>query len=535
MPSGRSPLSRIETNIAHKNDENTEEEKPTKHLLQRSKSALRHGLITSKSFGATQPTVPKLKQNLSFSTQPKRVLPTISLIKRANSMQTLSQTSKKHKPLVNRTQQRASTRSPQGSIFQEIDTPISKLPNDCLLTIFRYLSCFEDYCTMMSVCQRWRRLASQPHIWRDTQFEYTQFYNRLAMLPKLQRSFKQLHFIRRLTITNKEAPNVMIAFNRRQIEIRPFQRVEELCLINISLVDIKCLVTWLKDTLKVVTCRKIRTHQSRQTYKPLQSFDLNIFSELYQLQHLFVEFAEPVVLSSIYVSLFPLSISNSERKLPASLKAFSMINVLDYEQQLIGPTDRDFIHSVPFPLNEEQQRKINMMLDRWIASENHLVSKYQAFSYLSNLTSLTLDCVSSFTAKVWRTCYIPIAGKLTYLSMKRWPGQGERDSPTTILSKRRLAEPFVETNITPVRTTTPITLDTNIDDVEMALSDFITSLLCIEEMRLDLFMCDTGLINGIQRLKKRYKLEHENVKADKQHIKAYKGSFLNKFKITFVT
>lgn len=49
-------------------------------------------------------------------------------------------------------------------LFSTTDTPVYTLPNDCLLAIFKLCGDFENYCTLLNVCRRWRALASQPFL-----------------------------------------------------------------------------------------------------------------------------------------------------------------------------------------------------------------------------------------------------------------------------------------------------------------------------------------------------------------------------------
>jgi hypothetical protein len=51
-----------------------------------------------------------------------------------------------------------------GDLFYTNDTPVAALSNDCLLAIFELCSDLENFCTLLSVCRRWRALASQPFL-----------------------------------------------------------------------------------------------------------------------------------------------------------------------------------------------------------------------------------------------------------------------------------------------------------------------------------------------------------------------------------
>lgn len=52
----------------------------------------------------------------------------------------------------------------ESDIFACIDTPVHTLPVDCLISIFEYCEGFENYCTLLGVCRRWRSIAAQPFL-----------------------------------------------------------------------------------------------------------------------------------------------------------------------------------------------------------------------------------------------------------------------------------------------------------------------------------------------------------------------------------
>ncbi|KAI7905005.1 uncharacterized protein BX663DRAFT_307584 [Cokeromyces recurvatus] len=388
-------------------------------------------------------------------------------------------------------------------IFSEIDTPIYNLPTDCLISIFKLCRGFENYCSLLGVCRRWRSIASQPFLWRELDCEWSVFSKQIDLLHQPRRTFVQFEYIRTLTLTNKHKtvirdPTIDI------VKIPPIKQLTELRLIDLDLTDISFLISWQKDITKL-HCENIQITDNR-------SVNIVMFSGLRQLESLYLHFARPSALGHAYFTLT----RDENRKLlykrlfPQSLRVLSINNTYDYEETLYSATTRDLL-----VMRDSDQDDI---IVRWLQLEEKLVQKYQIFTSLHSLTSLSLGRVSAFTSRVWRQCLIPCSTKLEYLKMKHWEGLGKRESPQKYFERARTSMLRRGTN--------------EMDDVELALSEFISSLKNIKKIELHCFRCGPGIMNGLKRLKQRYRLVVDN--NDGGHIEDFQDKLLLDFKIIFL-
>lgn len=280
-------------------------------------------------------------------------------------------------------------------------------------------------------------------------------------------------------------------------KIAPPVQLKELNLFHMNITDIVYLTSWLQD-ITVLRCRNTQISQK---------FYMAAFVRLHYLKTLEIHFERPCAFNYHHFSLGHHS-SLGSPQLPKTIQTFSLSNIYDTEEYL----DRR-LHPIynDNPLNME-----NINSD-WLALEHNIVMKYHILTSLCNLRSLKLGQVSSFTARVWRECLIPCGMRLEYLSMKHWKGLGRRESPQS-LANRRLQQD-----------------DILIDDVETALSEFISSLKHIKKLRLDDFQCGPGLVQGITKLDKKYAI-YTPYKQDKnEQISRYSDKLLDHCLISFTS
>ncbi|KAI8084307.1 uncharacterized protein B0P05DRAFT_535045 [Gilbertella persicaria] len=371
------------------------------------------------------------------------------------------------------------------SFKDEYDVPINRLPTDCLISIFQHCQDFETYCALLSVCHTWRSIGTQPFMWRKTAISWKTMYRQVNILHLPRRRFDQMHYIRSLTITDH---NKDIQYPIIDIKLSPFRALRELYLINMSLADIDCLISWLRH-IKKLCCQHTYIGQ-----RP--NLRLTMFSQLHQLEYLQIDFAEHCNLGLSRSTFLSDSQGDKKEQLPSTLKTLSLWGVYDYEEVLFEPQVN----------HQEEQNTIAY----WLQVENTLVQKYHVFASLSNLTSLSLGYVSSFTSRVWRECMLPCANTLLYLDMHQW--DSKRESPEMSL-RRRLTEENVK------------------DDAEEALAEFIGALNHIKEIQLDAFVCSQGLVDGLAALDKKYEILHGLDKEDDLKIESFMNKQLIQFKI----
>lgn len=263
----------------------------------------------------------------------------------------------------------------------------------------------------------------------------------------------------------------------------PFTRLETLHLNHINLRDIGYITRWIKDVTSI-HCRNIPVNRSETQCLP-------DFSGMTKLNTLKLHFVKKCNLKLTYFTSVP-----NLKKLPTSLQTLEFINVYDDEEDII--TVLDVTEATNFMIRHESisrwQRELPplVIIDTWFKLEQILVLKYAMLSCLTNLTSLSLDRVSSFTSKVWIKCLLPCAPNLISVYFTGW--SGNRESPSSIIKRN-----------------SSLNTRRDIPDIERALAIFIASLSSIKLLVLHNFVCSRGLIHGLNNLEKEYTVQDEQL------------------------
>lgn len=320
--------------------------------------------------------------------------------------------------------------------------------------------------------------------WKNTLFKWPTFSKQIDVLHRQRTRFHQLDYIKKLTIQHSDGTFIRDPLTDI-IRIAPFKMLEEIHLINMHLTDIAVLLSWLKH-IKIIHCENIHVPRGR--------INFSIFSRLERLESLHLRFAKPCPFGPAFFTPLRDQIGTIYQKgLARSLKHLSISNMYDPEEVLnnsISLNAEELFFNQP---TEQLERHFSC----WAQFDEHLVQKYKMFKSLSNLKSLTLGRVSSFTARVWRECFIPCSRNLEYLSMDNWEGAKKRETPQGLLARyrRELNRPE---EVMPLY------------DVDAALSEFIASLKNIKKIELNCFYCEDGIINGLAKLKRPYVITCEN-------------------------
>ncbi|KAI9329596.1 hypothetical protein BD770DRAFT_56038 [Pilaira anomala] len=288
----------------------------------------------------------------------------------------------------------------------------------------------------------------------------------------------QFEHIRKLTIDSKCTNKL-----KRHIECRttsPFKQLEILQFDHTSLNDIAFITLWINHA-STVNCQNIPVNESGTVHMPNFSF-------LKKLNHFKLQFSRKCSLKLTFFFNEP-----DLNTLPSSLKSLELINIYDEEENWISR--QDVLEATAYILMRDESTRASVdwkrtllpvqIWDIWLKLENRLVLKYKMLASLPNLTRLSLDRISSFTARIWNECLLPCSSQLTFVSFKGW--YGDRESPRSIIRRVQNEEKEV--------------------DVEQALSRFISSLSNIKEIVLDDFVCTVGLIQGLQKLDKEYTID----------------------------
>ncbi|GAA5802689.1 hypothetical protein HPULCUR_008163 [Helicostylum pulchrum] len=354
------------------------------------------------------------------------------------------------------------------------EPPVYKLPADCLVTIFKLLKNTTTLSILSSVCRNWRKIAQQPFLWRDIICSQQDMNRVMTNLTTTQ----QFEHIRTLRIERDTGIQLTrdIALNTS-----PFTQLETLFLNHISLRDIGYITRWIKNVTSI-HCRNIPVNRSEPQCLP-------DFSGMKKLNTLKLQFVKKCNLKLTYFTSVP-----NLKKLPTSLQTLEFINVYDDEEDIITP--QDVVEATNFMIRHENishwQRELPpiVIIDTWFKLEQILVLKYTMLSCLTNLTSLSLDRVSSFTSKVWIKCLLPCAPNLISVYFTGW--SGNRESPSSIIKRN--------SNLNPRRA---------IPDIERALAVFVASLTSIKLLVLHNFVCSRGLIHGLNNLDREYTIQDE--------------------------
>jgi hypothetical protein len=271
-----------------------------------------------------------------------------------------------------------------------------------------------------------------------------------------------------------------------------------------NIVDIVYLASWLPN-ITVLRCKN--THIAKR-----KNFSLAIFSRLKQLEILEIHFEYPCALSHYHIILGSNS-SVHPRQLPKTIQTLSLNNIYDAEEYLDSRRYRVYYDTAVNSLDTEDHDRV---INDWLDLEHPIIMKYRMLTSLSNLRSLTLGRVSSFTARVWRECLIPCGSNLEYLSMKHWKGLGIRESPQSITSRQLRQD------------------DALMYDVEAALSEFISSLKNIKTIQLDDFQCGPGLVQGVTKLDKKYAINLASKHDEHDKMSHYQDKLLDNCLISFI-
>lgn len=297
----------------------------------------------------------------------------------------------------------------------------------------------------------------------------------------------------------------------KQISMKPFQHLRHIYMSFMNITDIKTIAHWMKN-LESLHCENTYC-----TYN--QGVSLRLFFDMQNLKSFKVSFVESYNVLPVYD--FGGRVNKPfKRTIPAKLETLSLEDVYDREEHLIDPNYTSAIERFPDVGGESVE--LDSIITSWSILEEQLVQKYSVLASLTNLKSLTLGRVSSFTSRVWQECLKPCASQLEYLAMKRWPGPGKRESPQTLINRRRQAS-----NTAPAAGGS----ERIIDGVEGAIAEYISCLTNIKEIHLDDFVCGIGLIDGIDKLNKAYHVKVEGLENEKFLMSDFKAIKLFDFKI----
>lgn len=200
------------------------------------------------------------------------------------------------------------------------------------------------------------------------------------------------------------------------------------------------------------------------------------FLNLAKLNSLKLKFSKP---HSLHVPQFKLQQALPDI-LPSSLKVLEMSNLYDEEEHLI--TQRDIREIALFRRTGVWTREITpeQVENTLHAIEGFVARKYYFFRSLTNLTSLSLDRISSFTSAIWYNHMAYCSQQLVFISLKGWSGRKEF-------------------------------LDGVVSD-DSGLVRFISSLACIQTIVLHDFVCTQDFILGLHKLTEpsnmSYQIEH---------------------------
>lgn len=274
-----------------------------------------------------------------------------------------------------------------------------------------------------------------------------------------------LEYIRILTITAQ--PSITLKRDINVLRTTPFGQLETLNAMNMNLGDILFITQWMQN-ITSLNCENIPVHKSGSVYMP-------DFSKMHKLNSLKLQFSKHCSLKVSHFTSKP-----ALKTLPTSLRNLEIINLYDEEEDLITPNDVIAVTSFMEGEIMHWSRELLplQILDTWLKLESRLVSKYTMLSFLSNLTCLSLDRVSAYTTRVWRECLLPCGKNLNFISLQGW--SGNRESPQAMMKRRNER------------------LDKK--DLDLALSEFISSLSNIKTILLDDFTCTSGFIMGLNQL-----------------------------------
>ncbi|KAG1465052.1 hypothetical protein G6F46_001426 [Rhizopus delemar] len=376
-----------------------------------------------------------------------------------------------------------STRSSDEDLFLTNDTPIFRLPQECILRIFSYYTDIKALTTIANVCKKWRRTALQPFLWKNVHYEFHHFKSLTITSPFLQEE----------NITS--IPNLSRLINVPSVS--PFEHLNKIRLADLYIEDISKIVKTFNQ-IKTLICDNIRREDNRVTVH------LSMFSHLIKLEELQLHFHKPCNLGGASTPFFnrPSSISPI---FPASLKALHLLNIYDFEESVMRARDAGRSEW------EQPVRPIHYLGN----AEEDLLIKYKMITSRICLQSLSLNRCSALTANIWRTCMIPCTQELEYLSLTGRKRDVSREPPED--------DPFAFLDLEGLENASRKL------ELEKALTEFFGGLRQIKEISLDDFICSKGLVSGIEKLAVPYKINGESGVS----INSYMNKTLFNVKLTF--
>lgn len=364
------------------------------------------------------------------------------------------------------------------NLFKDSDTPIRKLPYDCLVEIFLRCSHTETLLELSRVCHSWRKIALQPSVWKEVTCNWSSLARQLSNSMQMSRSNRYLKHCQHLTVT--ALCDTSLSKSNYFRSTSPFKQLNTLHLSSVRMSDIEYITSWM-TRLNTLQCIHIPVDTNGCVFVP------NL-THLYQLTTLQLRFARPCSLKLTYFISAP-----DLKRLPSSLTHLTITDIRDREENELSHQEvadaASFITERTTDWNNALSP--NEILTAWTKLEEQLVLKYTMLTFLTNLTSLSLHSVGSFTSKVWRECLIPCSTNLRHVSFSGW--SDDRESPQAMVSRvfayRRRRQAHLK-----------------MSDVDLAVSEFFSSLAQIESISLHDFMCTEGLVKGIIALDKNYSI-----------------------------
>ncbi|KAI8093654.1 uncharacterized protein BX664DRAFT_295547 [Halteromyces radiatus] len=372
-------------------------------------------------------------------------------------------------------------------------SPISVLNDDCLSEIFLYCTDTTTLCRISSVCQHWRRVCSQPYIWKTIDYTWKQFVEQItpsnkrlkwtpyrqersAYIPVMPISFLNIKYMTITDNTPEDAPQPKLVWSPSMFYLNHIKKLE---LNNMYLDDIMDLIQHTGSLLEL-NCHNIMSRPSNDTMM------LTAFGKLQHLRVLrlhFMTMCELISPTSLtgYGHRQLLSTRNNNRlTLPVNLQILQITNVYDIEESLVS--GRSVL------VARQRQAVMDRLRYAWNEMENTLCNKYKVLNTLENLTELSLGHCSAYTARIWKECIMPCTHHLTRLSLCGWSGDGSRENPVSWLERHALAE------------RTQVSIENFMEEVEKALADMLANLHSLQVLSLSQFHCGPGLRQGVERL-----------------------------------
>ncbi|KAI8336758.1 hypothetical protein BC941DRAFT_54194 [Chlamydoabsidia padenii] len=406
---------------------------------------------------------------------------------------------------------------------QQIDElpPVYKLNDDCLQEIFHWCATTNNLCQLSSVSRQWRKTALQPYVWRTIDYTWDNFVQQQQQQQQQQNpslknviwdvpsctkrrkknnvfstakrvmvyndntnisestSFLLHTHIRTIRISNEDKQLSTVKYLGIPPDISPFIAVRKLQLSHMNFNDIVNLVDWFPN-LEELDCDKILA--------PQLTVSITAFEALRKLRVLILNFKSaceladgmPFNLTFITThqqhdtSLIHQQIEQQRWKLPPQLQTLKIANIHDFDECLTP--------GISVVESSQMEEGMVELIQAWNRMEEILFRKYMVFTTLHNLTDLSLDNCTAFTAKVWRECIAPCTKQLVRLSLGGWAGDGSRESPLVW------------------ETQDASTQSGDMHQVELALSELFAGLSLLESLSLSQFKCAPGLVHGLEQL-----------------------------------